>query len=124
MDDEEVVRNTIFDMIKPLGHKVFMAESGTQAIEMTNREYFDIALLDIKVADMDGLQVMAELKKINPNLRCIMLSSLSDVQIAVTAIQQGAFDYIPKPFKEEEVVKVVNKALQSMFGPDVKSFNL
>jgi DNA-binding NtrC family response regulator len=124
MDDEEVVRNAIFDMLKPLGHKVFLADSGVQAIELARREYFDVALLDIKIPDMGGLDVMAELKKINPNVRCIMLSSLSDVQSAVIAIKQGAADYISKPFKEEDVVKVVSGVIQSMFGSNEKFFRL
>jgi DNA-binding NtrC family response regulator len=122
MDDELAVRNALFDMLKPLGHKVFMAESGSQAIAMARREYFDVTLLDIRIPDMDGLQVMSELRKINPNVRCIMLSSLGDVQIAVTAIKQGAVDYLPKPFKEEDVVKVVADTVQAMFGDDTKSF--
>lgn len=114
MDDEQLVRNAITDMLKPLGHRIFTAESGAQALEMTQREFFDIALLDIKIPDIDGLQVLSELRKINPNLRCIMLlSGLSDVQIAVTAIKHGAFDYLPKPFTEAEVMKVVTAALQS-----------
>jgi DNA-binding NtrC family response regulator len=113
MDDEPVLRNIISDMIKPLGHKIFLAENGSQAVSQGKREFFDIALLDIKVPDMGGLEVMAELKKINPNILCVMLSSFADVQIAVSAIKLGAFDYIPKPFKEEEVMKVVNKAIQS-----------
>jgi len=118
-DDEEVVRNTMCNMLQPLGLNIFTAENAAQAIEMTRREFFDVALLDIKIPDMDGIQLMQELKNINPNLRCIMLlTGLSDVQLAVSAVKKGAFDYIPKPFKEQEVLKAVNDALQSMFGPD------
>ena len=111
MDDEPALRNIVYNMVKPLGQAMFTAEDGGQAIEIGKKEIPDIALLDMRVPDMDGLEVLAELKKINPNIRCIMLSGFGDVETAVTAIKQGAFDYISKPFKIDEVLKVVNKAL-------------
>ncbi|OGS10690.1 MAG: hypothetical protein A2339_07830 [Elusimicrobia bacterium RIFOXYB12_FULL_50_12] len=111
MDDEPALRNVVYNMVKPLGHPLFTAEDGKQAIEIGAREVPDLALLDMRVPDMDGLEVLAELKKINPNIKCIMLSGFGDVETAVSSIKQGAFDYISKPFKIDEVLKVVNKAL-------------
>ena len=111
MDDEPGLRNIVYNMIKPLGHPVFTAEDGKQAVEIAKREIPDIALLDMRVPDMDGLEVLGELKKINPNIRAIMLSGFGDVESAVFALKQGAFDYISKPFKVDDVIRVVNKAV-------------
>jgi|GEM_PF-2104181 len=114
MDDEPGLRNVVFNMLRPLGQQLFLAEDGKQAIEIGRREIPDMALLDMRVPDMDGLEVMVELKKINPNVKCIMLSGFGDVETAVNSIKQGAFDYLSKPFKIDEVLKVVNKAMHSV----------
>ncbi|MBN1824102.1 MAG: response regulator [Endomicrobiales bacterium] len=114
MDDEPGLRNVVYNVLKPLGHTLFTAEDGHQAIEIAKKEIPDLAMLDIRVPDMDGVEVMAELKKINPNIKAIMLSGFADVETAVSAIKEGAFDYVSKPFKVDEVLKIVNKALQSV----------
>ncbi|MHB9155640.1 MAG: response regulator [Endomicrobiales bacterium] len=114
MDDEPALRNIVYNIVKPLGHPLFTAEDGRQAIEVAQREVPDLALLDMRVPDMDGLEVLAELRKINPNVRAIMLSGFGDVETAVHALKQGAFDYLSKPFKVDEVLKIVNKAIQSI----------
>lgn len=111
MDDEPGLRNVVFGMLKPTGHTLFLAEDGAQAIELGRKEKPDLALLDMRVPDYDGLEVLAHLKKMDPNIRCIMLSGFGDVETAVGAIKQGAFDYLSKPFKIDEVLRVVNKAL-------------
>ncbi|MFH1368938.1 MAG: response regulator [Elusimicrobiota bacterium] len=114
MDDESGLRNIVFNILKPTGHTLFTAEDGSQAIEVGKREIPDLALLDMRVPDMDGLEVLAELKRINPNVKCIMLSGFADVETAVNSLKLGAFDYISKPFKIDEVLKVVNKAVQAL----------
>ncbi len=111
MDDEPGLRNVTFTMLKPTGHSLFLAEDGKQAIEIAKKEKPDLALLDMRVPDMDGLEVLAELKKMDPTVQCIMLSGFGDVETAVGAIKKGAFDYLSKPFKVQEVLEVVNKAL-------------
>ncbi len=114
MDDEPGLRNIVYNIVKPLGHPVFTSEDGHQALEVAKRENPDIALLDVRVPDMDGLEVLAELRKINPNIKAIMLSGFGDVESAVFALKQGAFDYISKPFKVDDVIKTVNKAISAM----------
>lgn len=113
MDDEPGLRNVVFGMLKPTGHTIFVTEDGNQAIETARKEKPDLALLDMRVPDMDGLEVVAALKQMDPKVQCVMLSGFGDVESAVSAIKQGAFDYISKPFKLEEVLRVVNKALST-----------
>lgn len=116
MDDEPGLRNIVYNMLKPTGHTLFTAEDGKQAIEIAKKELPDLAMLDMRVPDMDGLEVLAELKKINPNVKAVMLSGFGDVETAVNALKVGAFDYISKPFKVDEVLKVVAKAVQASAG--------
>lgn len=116
MDDEPGLRNIVYNIIKPLGHTVFTAEDGHQALEIGKREIPDIALLDIRVPDIDGLEVLDELKKVNPNIKAIMLSGFGDVESAVFALKRGAFDYISKPFKVDDILRVVNKAIGTIGG--------
>jgi DNA-binding NtrC family response regulator len=121
MDDEPALRNIVYNMLKPLGHSLFTAEDGRQAIETGHKEVPDMALLDMRVPDMDGLEVLAELRKINPNIKCIMLSGFGDVETAVNSIKLGAFDYVSKPFKIDEVLKVVNRAIEVLGGSSAKT---
>lgn len=114
MDDEPALRNIVYNIVKPLGHTLFTAEDGKQAIEIARREIPDLALLDMRVPDMDGLEVLQELRKLNSNVRAIMLSGFGDVETAVQTLKQGAFDYLSKPFKVDEVLNVVNKAVASL----------
>jgi len=121
MDDEPGLLNVVFNILKPTGHTLFLAEDGTRAIEIGKKEKPDLALLDIRVPDYDGLEVLAELKKMDPNIKGIMLSGFGDVESAVGAMKQGAADYISKPFKIEEVLKVVSKALAEKPAPILSS---
>jgi CheY-like chemotaxis protein len=114
MDDEPGLRNIVFNMLKPLGHPLFTAEDGHQAIEIAKREIPDLAMLDMRVPDMDGLEALAELKKINPKIKAIMLSGFGDVESAIEALKKGATEYISKPFKVQEVLAAVNKAILSI----------
>lgn len=114
MDDEPGLRNIVYNMLKPLGYPLFTAEDGHQAIEIAQREIPDLAMLDMRVPDMDGLEALAELQKINPRIKAIMLSGFGDVESAITALKKGASEYISKPFKVDEVLAAVNKAIQTI----------
>lgn len=111
LDDETGLRNVIFNMLKPTGHTLFLAEDAKQAIDIAVGEKPDLALLDMRVPDMDGLEVVAELKKMDPTIQCIMLSGFGDKENAAEAIKKGAYAYISKPFKVNEVMEAINKAL-------------
>ncbi|PKN01478.1 MAG: hypothetical protein CVU77_05115 [Elusimicrobia bacterium HGW-Elusimicrobia-1] len=117
MDDEAGMRNILVSMLKFAGHSLLQAEDGKQAIAIAMREKPDLALLDMRVPDMDGLEVLSELKTTTPSLPCIMLSGFGDAETAAEAIKRGAFDYISKPFKVNEVLEIINKALTAKSKP-------
>lgn len=114
MDDEPDMRNILYSIVKPLGHAVFTAEDGKQAVEIAGREIPDVALLDMRVPDKDGLEVLGELLKLNAKARVVMVSGFGDVESADQALRQGAFGYLSKPFKVSEVLNAVKKAVASV----------
>jgi len=112
MDDEPSLRNILASTVTSMGHTAVQAEGGKQAIEVAKKENPEIALLDFQVPDMDGLEVLKELKTLNPAIKCIMLSGSADIEMAVVAMKKGATDLIGKPFKIDEIKAVITKVLQ------------
>ena len=98
-------------VLKPYNHEIFTAEDGAQAVEIAGREKPDIAFLDIRVPGSDGVEVLAQIKKLNPGTKCIMLSGFADSETASEALKMGAFDFLKKPFRIDDVLRTVEKAL-------------
>lgn len=117
MDDEAGMRDILVSILKSAGHSLLQVEDGKQAIDTARKEKPDLAILDMRVPDMDGLEVLSELKTTDPSLPCIMLSGFGDAETAAAAIKKGAFDYISKPFKVGEVLEIINKALAAKSKP-------
>jgi len=113
VDDDEVMRQTLSDVFKKKGYAVSTAETGGQTISFIKEQLFDLILLDIRLPDMDGLDVLKDIKEIESDLMVIVMTAYSDVQTAVTAMKSGAFDYIDKPFELEELKILIKKALET-----------
>ncbi|MCK4224102.1 MAG: sigma-54-dependent Fis family transcriptional regulator [candidate division Zixibacteria bacterium] len=112
VDDEEIVLKSCRKILEGGGHQVFCALSGQEAFELLEKEPIDIVITDIKMPGMDGMQVLEKVKEKYPDILVIMITGYSTVQSAVQAMKLGAFDYIPKPFTPDEVLIVVEKALE------------
>src|SRR3989338_1091168 len=98
MDDELGIRTIASAVFRPLGHVLFLAEDSNQALEIARREKLDLAVLDVHVPGMDGIEVLENIKKIDPNIKCIMLTGDADKEFTQQALNKGALDYILKPF--------------------------
>jgi DNA-binding NtrC family response regulator len=112
VDDEEIVLKSCRKILEGGGHQVFTALSGEAAFDLLEKELFDIVITDIKMPGIDGIQVLERIKEKYPDVAVIMITGYSTVQSAVQAMKLGAFDYIPKPFTPDEVLIVVEKALE------------
>jgi DNA-binding NtrC family response regulator len=112
VDDEEIVLKSCRKILEGGGHQVFTALSGQEAFELVRKEPIEIVITDIKMRGMDGMEVLQRIKKKYPDILVIMITGYSTVQSAVQAMKLGAFDYIPKPFSPDEVLVVVEKALE------------
>ena len=111
IDDEEVMRDVLGTVLAQAGYRVTVAESGAQGIAIARKQGFDAAVVDVMMPDMGGIEVLEELKKHDPDLVVLMITAFASVETALLAMKKGAFDYVTKPFKNEEVLHILNNGL-------------
>ncbi len=112
VDDELSMREFLDVLLSKEGYKVFVAKNGKQAVNMIEKNDYDLVLTDIRLGDITGLEVLKEAKKKNQNMVIIMISAYSTTEIAVEAMNQGAYDFVPKPFDNDELKQTIQKALE------------
>ncbi|MDZ7264140.1 MAG: response regulator, partial [candidate division KSB1 bacterium] len=101
VDDEEVLTLGYSKCLQKVGYEVKTANSGEDALEMLQKELFDLVLLDIRLPQMSGLEVLEKALAIDPNLIVIMITAHGSVQSAVDAMKKGAYDYLMKNFDHD-----------------------
>jgi len=112
VDDELVVRDSLGKWFVSEGYQVRAVESARQALEALARESFDVALIDIKMPGMDGMELQNRLRELDPDLLLIIMTGYASVETAVQALKRGAYDYITKPFDPDELAHLLTKALE------------
>jgi two-component system, NtrC family, response regulator HydG len=113
IDDEESMRIGCQQVLELGGFRFAAASTGEQALERARQESFDVALLDLRMPGMPGMEVLRRLKQESPNTAVIIITGYAAIDSAVEAIKLGAFDYLPKPFTPEALVSLVSKAVNS-----------
>jgi two-component system response regulator PilR (NtrC family) len=111
VDDELSMRELLEFLLSREGYKVSLAENGRKAINMLDEQAYDLLLCDIKLGDMTGLDVLKASKTKHPETTVIMISAFATTVTAVEAMNMGAYDYVPKPFDNEELKQTIAKAL-------------
>ncbi len=112
VDDEAVIRKGLCRVMEGRGYQVETAESGFGAIEKLQKEPFSIVITDLKMPGMDGIEVLKAIKILQPDVPVIIITGYSTVDTAVDAMKNGAFDYISKPFTPDQMIEMVEKALE------------
>jgi DNA-binding NtrC family response regulator len=112
VDDDPDTRDIIADRIQSVGHQVLAAESGRQCLEVLNSQRPNLVLLDMAMPDMDGLEVLTEIRKRSHDITVVMITAYGTIERAVQAMKEGAYDFIPKPFDPDHIILVVAKALE------------
>jgi two-component system response regulator PilR (NtrC family) len=112
VDDELSMRELLEYMLEKKGYRVVCAANGKEALSKIKKEHYDLLLCDIRLGDMTGLEVLKASKKINPHVTVIMISAFATTETAVEAMNQGAFDYVPKPFENQELLQTIANALE------------
>ena len=112
IDDDMDLCTLLGRFLTKNGYEVDMAYSGAKGIAKFNEGRFDLVVCDYRLGDMEGMKVLAELRKQNPAAKVLMITGYSDIKTAVEVIKMGAFDYIVKPLIPDEVLSVVNNAIQ------------
>jgi len=111
VDDERSMRELLEYMLSKAGYTVDLAESARKAIEKIEAGAFDLVLSDIRLGDLTGLDVLRAAKKRNPDTVVIMISAYATTETAVEAMNEGAYDYVPKPFDNDELKHTIEQAL-------------
>jgi len=112
VDDAAFMRMMVKDILVKNGFQVLgEAENGAKAIEKYKELSPDLVIMDITMPEVDGIQAVKEIKKINPNAKIVMCSAMGQQAMVIEAIQAGAKDFIVKPFQADRVVEAVRKVL-------------
>jgi DNA-binding NtrC family response regulator len=112
VDDSEIIRLSLKELLEHNGFSSMEALSGRQSIELFKKEPPVAVLLDLKMPDMDGIETMQELKKIDPDIPIIIITAYGDIETAVEAIKMGAYDFIVKPPKIDRLIFTLKRAIE------------
>lgn len=113
VDDEEGIRSGLAMYIEDEGHKVFVAASGNEAIEICNKNKIDFVISDIRMPDGDGIKLLKSLRSKNPDLPVVLMMSGFSQYSRETIISKGAIDLIEKPFPFEKLEEYIDQYLES-----------
>jgi len=112
IDDERSVCHSCKVILRDEGHDVDYVTSATEGVERALQGDWDVVLLDLKMPDLSGMEVLDKLKAERPEIMVIIITGYATIQTSIEAIKKGAFDYVPKPFTPEELSMTVQKALE------------
>ena len=115
VDDDKDLRFNLSSILKDEGYDVLAVGDGREALKAVQNNSPILVLLDIRLPEMDGMKILEKMKELNHNLAIIMLTAVTDVKDAVKAMRLGAYDYITKPFDNEELILTIKKALSTQY---------
>jgi len=113
IDDDESMRDTLKLYLADSDYEIFLAESGTEGINILEQERPDLVISDVIMPEVGGLDVLMKSKKIDQNINVIMLTAFDDMESTIKAIQLGAYDYLSKPIEQERLKIIIKRALES-----------
>jgi len=113
VDDEPDARFTVLQMLRPLNCRILEARDGLEALDVLKRHAVDLVVSDIRMPRMDGIRLLRAIREADPETRVLLITAYGEIQDAVEAMKQGAFDYICKPITRKELILKVEKALDA-----------
>jgi len=112
VDDDESIRKVLATILEEKGYVVDTAQSGKEAIEKSNVKFYNLALIDIRLPDMEGTKLLTAMKETTPKMVKIIITGYPSLQNAIEAVNKGADAYILKPFKVDSVLDVIREHLR------------
>lgn len=113
IDDKDSMRTMLSQTLLEEGYQVDVVEGGKKALDLARLKNYDLAVTDLKMPDMDGLQVLSGLKEIDGDISVIIMTAYGTVESAVEAMKKGAFDFITKPFEPDHLTVIIERALEN-----------
>ena len=111
-DDEAIIRESLRDWLSDVGHQVLIAENGSQALGIIEKEKPGIIIADLVMPGMDGIELLKRAKEISPNIEVIIITAYGSIPTAIAAMREGAYDYIEKPFCPEKAELLIEKLVE------------
>ena len=112
VDDEPSILNVLSTLLKQEGHDAVPVRGGEKAMDSLKTDHFDLMISDIRMVPVDGMELLKFARREKPSMAVIMLTAYGSVETAVEAMKEGAFDYVTKPFKVDELLITVERALR------------
>jgi DNA-binding NtrC family response regulator len=112
IDDEPIIHEVLGQLLTSEGYEVDLSSSGEEALNKFSARSFDLILLDLLMPGMDGIEVLKKIKKIDPLAAIIIITAYASVESAIEAMKIGAFDYVQKPFKHDDLLLTIKRALE------------
>lgn len=113
IDDAGIMRDLLMDILTEAGYKVTVSSTGKDGLDCAKKNIFDLVITDLKISDIDGLQIIEAIKKNDPEVMTIIITAYASVETAQDALRKGVFDYITKPFESKELLFVVDRAIKA-----------
>ncbi|MDH4223779.1 MAG: response regulator, partial [candidate division Zixibacteria bacterium] len=113
IDDKDSMRQMLAKTLESEGYEVEVARNGETGLDKAREKRFDLVLTDLKLPQMDGLEVLTSLKDLDPNVAVIVMTAYGTIETAVQAIKQGAFDFLAKPFDVDHLNVLIQRALEN-----------
>ncbi|MCK5795270.1 MAG: sigma-54-dependent Fis family transcriptional regulator [Anaerolineales bacterium] len=112
IDDEEIIRDVISKLLEKKGYQVHTAEESDSGLKILHEQAIDLVLLDLMLPGRSGLESLEDIFEISPDVSVVMISAYASIENAVQATKMGAFDFVTKPFKNEELLNVIKNGLE------------
>ena len=106
------MRDVLQSLLQEAGYRVTLAHDGTERLALAKKQSYEAAIVDVMLPEMGGLDVLEEIKKVDADLVVLMITAFASVETAIQAMKRGAFDYVTKPFKHEEVLHILRNGLE------------
>jgi len=112
VDDQPYILNVLSDFLFKQGYQVILAESGEKAAQLVKGSEFQLALIDLKLNGIDGIATMQKITQIDPHILTVIVTGYPTPESSLQALKAGAYDYVTKPFKLEDLKKIIDRALK------------
>ena len=121
IDDDENIRKVLETILEDEGYIVETAETAKKGIEESERAFYNLALIDVRLPDMEGIELLSKLRNTKPKMRKIIVTGYPTLQNAVAAVNKGADAYVMKPFEVDKILQTIREQLKKQ--EEEKSFN-